>query len=225
MKRKHISQILLLTVAFMAFSLFGCRSSNNSVGKDSDTAVIETPAEETKSPEGQEEGSKDTSDFSDADEEIIQTPLEDIQGEGMPDDTVPDMSGIDSVPIGETCVISSEAGTDLCSLRINDIRFTTERNEEDTSAPESVAVIEYTYDNISSEEALLFDSMSFKLLQDEDVCTPYYLSTLTLAEPAEKGESSTGHLAFIVDKDSKDVKIYFAPESLDKPLVFTAELN
>jgi len=223
MKRKHISQILLLTIAFSAFFLFGCRSSNNSAGKNTDTAVTETPAEETKSPE--EEGSKDTSDFSDADEEIIQTPLEDIQGEGMPDDTVPDMSGIDSVPIGETCVISSEAGTDLCSLRINDIRFTTERNEEDTSAPESVAVIEYTYDNISSEEALLFDSMSFKLLQDENVCTPYYLSTLTLAEPAGKGESSTGYLAFIVDKDIKDVKIYFAPESLDTSLVFTAELD
>lgn len=225
MKRKHIIQLLLLTFAFTAFSLFGCQSSNNSAGKDTDVAVTETPAEETETPEALEDGSKDTSDFSEADEEIIQTPLEDIQGEGMPDDTMPDISGIDSIPIGETCVISSESGTDLGSLRINDIRITTERNEQDTSAPESVAVIEYTYENSGSEEALLFDSMSFRLLQGETVCTPYYLSTLTLAEPAKKGESSSGQLAFIVDKDIKDVKIYFDPEALDTQMVFTAQLD
>lgn len=226
MKKKHIRRSLLLTVAIMAFSLVGCQSFKKTAEKDTDTAATETSAEETDAPDAAEEGSKDTSEATKPEDEVtVQTPLEEIQGEGMPDNTLPDMSGIESISVGENCVFSSESGADLCSLKIDSIKFTDERNAEDPSSPEAVVVVDYTYENTGSEEPLLLDSMSFKLIEDDAVCTPYYLSTLTPAEPAKKGESQSGQLAFAVTKTTKDVTLFFDSEALDVQMAFKAELE
>jgi len=225
MKKKHISHLLLLT-AIMVFSLVGCQSSENAAENDTDAAATETPAEETEAPDAAEEGSKDTSEATRPEDEVTdQTPLEEIQGEGMPDNTLPDMSGIESVSVGENCVFSSESGADLCSLKIDSIKFTDERNAEDSSNPEAVVIVDYTYENTSSEDSLLLDGMSFKLIENDTVCTPYYLSTLTPAEPANKGETQSGQLAFAVTKTTNDVTLFFDSEALNAQMAFKAALE
>jgi len=225
MKKKHISHLLLLT-AIMAFLLVGCQSSKNAAENDTDAAATETPVEETEAPDAAEEGSKDTSKATKPEDEVtVQTPLEEIQGEGMPDNTLPDMSGIESISVGENCVFSSKSGADLCSLKIDSIKFTDERNAEDSSNPEAVVVVDYTYENTGSEEPLLLDGMSFKLIENDTVCTPYYLSTLTPAEPANKGETQSGQLAFAVTKNTNDVTLFFDSEALDAQMAFKAALE
>ena len=225
MKKKHISHLLLLS-AIMAFLLVGCQSSKNAAENDTDAAATETPVEETEAPDAAEEGSKDTSEATKPEDEVtVQTPLEEIQGEGMPDNTLPDMSGIESISVGENCVFSSKSGADLCSLKIDSIKFTDERNAEDSSNPEAVVVVDYTYENTGSEEPLLLDGMSFKLIENDTVCTPYYLSTLTPAEPANKGETQSGQLAFAVTKNTNDVTLFFDSEALDAQMAFKAALE
>lgn len=218
MKKKHIWSLLLLVTAFTTFSLFGCRSSSDPSDKDTKTST--------------QKEDKDTSSDTEEDKDVVapdtknveQTDPSEINGEGTTDDTLPDLTGMEMAPLKQPCVITGESGADLCTLTINSIKVTDERNEEDTETPEKVIIVDYTYENTASEDPLLFDDMSFKLLDGDTVCKPYYLSTLTPAEAAPKGKSSTGQIAFSVGADCKEVTLFFENTTIDAEAAFQTNI-
>ena len=61
-------------------------------------------------------------------------------------------------------MITAESGAELGTLNIEKAQVTDERDENNASNPEKVVVIDYSYTN-SSDQALLLDSMSFKLVE------------------------------------------------------------
>lgn len=226
MKKTRMWGLLLLTAGFTAFALFGC-GSDKAAKKETKTEAeaTETPQEsdEQTDTDTSQDGLKDT-DPAPANEEVEQTDPADIGGEGTTDDTMPDLTGVTKAPLGEPCVVEGESGAEFCTLTINSIKTTDERNEDDPENPEQVVVVDYTYENTTSDEPLLLDDMSFKLLEGDTVCRPYYLSTLTPAEPAETGKTANGQIAFSVSKKCKKVILFFENESSGAAAVFESKL-
>ncbi|MGI6011622.1 MAG: DUF4352 domain-containing protein [Ruminococcus sp.] len=227
MKRKTLL-ITLTLMSLLSFSLFGCNS-----GGESDTSGNEpTPTEAAADDAGEDADSSDSSETSDTktdtgeiadSKEGDTTPVEEIQGEGTTDKEVPDLSAIDTAPLNQDCVITAESGAELGTLKIEKAETTDERDENNSSNPEKVVVIDYSYTN-SSDETLLLDNMSFKLVDGDAACTPYYAAFLKSPEPAEKGESSSGQIAFEVGSDFSKGTLVFDSSLAAEDLSFEIEV-
>ena len=102
-------------------------------------------------------------------------------------------------------------------------QVTDERDENNASNPEKVVVIDYAYTN-SSDQALLLDSMSFKLVEGDTACTPYYAAFLKSPEPAEKGQSSSGQIAFEESADFTKGTLVFDSALAGEELSFEIEV-
>lgn len=198
MKKTRKWGVLLLAAGLTAFTLYGCQSGNTKEAAPETTEI----SEETPETVSGDETLPDT-------EDVEQTDLDQIGGEGTTDNVLPDLTAVSKAPLEEPCVMEGVSGEEFCTLTINSITTTDDRNEGDPEEPEKVVVLDYTYENTESEEPLLLDDLSFKLLDGDTVCQPYYLSTLTPAEPAESGETASGQIAFSVSKDCKQVILYF----------------
>ncbi|MGI6007616.1 MAG: DUF4352 domain-containing protein [Ruminococcus sp.] len=226
MKRKPLL-ITLTLLSLLTFSLFGCNSNG---GSDTDA---ENPAPTEAAADSEGNADKTGSDTKDKKTETKeenaqtdgedQTPVEDIQGEGTTDTEVPDLSSIDTAPLDQDCVVTAESGAELATLRIEKAEVTDERDENNSSNPEKVVVIDYSYTN-SSDEPLLLDNMSFKLVEGDTTCTPYYAAFLKTAEPAKNGESSSGQIAFEVSSDFTEGTLVFDSSLAGEDLSFKIEV-
>lgn len=234
MKRKALLMTLTL-VSLLAFSLFGCGGGKTDTNENTPTPTPTQAAADTDSQsEAEDSGdaAKDT-DKADpdpdanepaADSSEEQTPVEEIQGEGTTDSQVPDLSAIDTAPLKQDCVITAESGAELGTLNIEKAQVTDERDENNASTPEKVVMIDYSYTN-SSDQALLLDSMSFKLVEGDTACTPYYAAFLKSPEPAEKGQSSSGQIAFEVSADFTKGTLVFDSALAGEELSFEIEVS
>lgn len=219
MKRKHISGLLLVTLGILSFSLFGCQSTTKAPDKK------ETTTESPQATPEEDDGLRNTDEERPGlDAEVPQTPLDEIQGEGTTDDTAPDLTDIKVAPLNSPVAFTSESGADLCALTINSIQVTEVQGKEDNTA-EKVVLVDYSFENISAKEPLLFDSMSFKLLEDKTVAKPYFFPELKNAELAEEGKTGSGQIAFTVSKDCKDVTLVFDNADVDEKIAFQATLE
>ncbi|MBS6194707.1 MAG: hypothetical protein KH828_03885 [Clostridiales bacterium] len=160
-----------------------------------------------------------------ADESAVsngQTPVT----EATPDQTLPE--NLDEAPVsqlGEPFTLRKD-GTDLATFSIDKIEATEERSEYDPSNPEKVIVITYTYQNLALESPLLYDEMSFQVLEGETVCTPYYLQNLIPADAAVKGgDAITASLAYGVSSTCTEVTVYINGVQIDVPFTVTAPIS
>lgn len=219
MKRKYM--ILTLTVlGLVSFSLYGCSSNDtkeesNKTTQQSENEDTANESNDTSTPPADEENQEYL-------DNIPQTPVEEIQGEGTTDDEVPDLGSIDSALIDQECVITGPSGAEICTLKVSKAAVTRERDSNNQSDPEKVILINYSYTN-SSSDPLLIDDMSFKLVTDERVCTPYYGEFLKNAEAIEEGESCSAEIAFEVSSDSSEGTLVFTSNLTDEELSFDLE--
>ena len=217
MNLKKIYTIIFITV-ILAFSLTGCGS--NKAKAEAGAEVTATPTEALEA----ESGDKDTGDFTE--EEIPQTALEDIEGEGMTDKEVPDLEGIEEAPIMEPVVFTDEAGADLFSLTINSIEGSdTVMEDIEDATSKKMILVDYSFENVASDDLLLFDDMSFKLVVGEEVAMPYFGQDLTAAEAVEKGNGATGELAFIVEEDVQEAILVFDNAGVNAKAVFKVTIQ
>lgn len=160
-----------------------------------------------------------STDFSAAEAEGLQT-------EATPDKSVPeDLDEASSHKVGETVTLQNE-GTDAAAFTIDKVEVTQDRSEYDTSNPEKVIIITYTYQNLGMEDPLLYDEMSFRILEGETVCDAYYLQNLSSPDIAAKGgEAVTASLAYGVSGSCDEVTIYVNNSQLDQPIQVTASLS
>lgn len=148
------------------------------------------------------------------------------QTEASPDMTAPE--NLDDAPVsqlGEVFTLQQD-GVDVAAISIDKVESTEERSEFDPTNPEKVVVITYTYQNLAMDDPLLYDEMSFQVLEGDTVCPPYYLQSLIPADIALKGESSvTASISYGVSSSCKEVVIYVNGVQIDDPFTVTAAIS
>lgn len=148
-----------------------------------------------------------------------------LSTEATPDQTYPE--DLDQTPIhtlGESFILQQD-GQDMVEFSVDKVEVTDERSEYDTSNPEKVVVVTYTYKNLGFADPILYDQMSFKLLEGESTCSPYYLQSLSPADIATKGgDSVTASLAYGVSADCKEVTVYVNNSQIESPFQVTVPL-
>ena len=149
-----------------------------------------------------------------------------LQTEASPNQSYPDdLNQTPVYQIGETIHLQRD-GRDIADFCINSVEITEERNEYESYVPDKVIVINYTYQNLDSEEPLLYDEMSFKILDGDTVCPSYYTDSLISADIAMKGESAVqSSLAYGISNSCQEIIIYVNNSQLDCPIQVKASLS
>ncbi len=203
MKKRWVI-LSMLVIGLSVSSLTGCGSSSSSTSTDTKDAKAtaeatkettkEVTKEATKEADKSSDKKSDDTDTSKDSEE--QTPVSEIQGEGTTDDSVPDLTGVETTNTNEDAEVTDNEGSSYCTLTVTNAAITDQRDSNNEDDPEMVIVIDYVYTNESSDN-LLIDDMSFKLLDaDGNLCDPYYAGFLTSAELVEPGETGNAQIAF-----------------------------
>ncbi|HIS27235.1 MAG TPA: hypothetical protein IAA57_10165 [Candidatus Pullilachnospira intestinigallinarum] len=151
---------------------------------------------------------------------------ENAQTEATPNTTIPQTTE-DTVTasVGETVSMEKD-GSVLADFSVDQVAFTDARSPYDSSNPEKVVVITYTYTNTASSDPLLFDEMSFTVTDGDTVCTPYYLDDLQTADIAQEGQGAvTASLAYGVSSGCTDIVIHVNNPQLDTPVVIDAAVS
>lgn len=166
---------------------------------------------------------------SETDETPTQVTAEDIansESEGAPNLEYPENLG--STPaykVGDTVTLQDK-GKDVATFTIDKVEVTDERSEYDTSNPEKVILITYTYKNLAFDDPLLYDQMSFRILDGKTVCLPYYLTSLTSAELAQAGgDAVTATVSYGVSASCNEVTIYVDGVQIASPFQVSASVS
>lgn len=227
MKLKN--KMILIIVGIVTISLTGCGTDKDKMTENLTEEVVATPIEDEILAKDEDEpmldpGDKDTGEF--MDEDVFQTDPKDIGGEGMTDDTVPDLTGIEESLVGEPVTFTNDAGADLCLFAIEAVESSDmdiENMGEVTGL--KVVIVSYSYTNQAHEGSLLFDDMSFKLVANDELCIPYFTPKLTPAAPSETGETAFGQVAFLAPENCSDVIVVLDNTSVNAKAIFKAEVE
>ena len=234
MKIKEGYKILLGIMGALTIVLVGCGSN-----KELEVIPSETPAvtaEITKVPTAEitaepptvttdiEEGLKDTGEA--IEEDIPQTPLEEIGGEGMVDDIVPDLTQFEEQSVESPVIFKDGAGEELCLFVIESIQNAEVGIEEEHNGEDKkVVIISYSYKNLGNEGQILFDDMSFKLLENDTVWSPYFSAEISTTVPSNQGETATGQVAFLVNNECQEVTLVLDNASVNAKAIFKASIE
>lgn len=158
-----------------------------------------------------------------------QVTAEDIansQSEGAPNMEYP--KNLESTPaykVGDAITIQSD-GKDVATFTIDKVEVTDDRSEYDTSNPDKVIVITYTYKNLAFDDPLLYDQMSFLVLDGDTVCLPYYLADLTSPDLATTGgDAVTATAAYGISASCNEVTIYVDGAQIAFPFQVSASVS
>ena len=76
------------------------------------------------------------------------------------------------------------------------------------------------------EDPVLYDQMSFKVLEGDTTCSPYYLQNLQAADIAQKdGAAVTSTLAYGVSASCNEITIYVNNSQIQSPFQVTVSLS
>lgn len=158
-----------------------------------------------------------------------QVTAEDIansQSEGAPNMEYPkDLESTPAYKVGDAITIQSD-GKDVATFTIDKVEVTDDRSEYDTSNPDKVIVITYTYKNLAFDDPLLYDQMSFRVLDDDTVCLPYYLADLTSPDLATTGgDAVTATAAYGISASCNEVTIYVDGAQIAFPFQVSASVS
>lgn len=110
--------------------------------------------------------------------------------------------------IGEKAIIKKN-GVELYTFVINSVTKTDEQNQFEDSDPASVVVINYTYENLASEEDLYIGSLNFKVMDGQGNMCSTYPAANTYAQATPKGGKCTAAQAYGIMEGGGTMKLYF----------------
>ncbi len=207
--KKRLVMMSLLIMSLSAASLTGCGSKDETTEETAIEEVTEEPETENEDAEKDEDKDSDAAEDETKTDEEEQTPLDEIKGEGTTDDEIPDLTDVETVEPREDAEVADENGSAFCTLTVTNAEITEERDENNEDNPDLVIVIDYSYTN-QSDEDLLIDDMSFKLLDENgNLCDPYYAGFLKSVEPVAAGETGDAQIAFGVSSDFGEGTLVF----------------
>lgn len=163
------------------------------------------------------------------DETPAQASAEEIansQSEGAPNLEYPeDLGSTPAYKVGDTIPLQSD-GKDVGTFCIDKVEVTDERNEYNPTNPDKVIVITYTYKNTAFDNPLLYDQMSFRILDGDTICLPYYPSDLISPELVNAGDDAvTATLAYGVSASCNEVTIYVEGTQIPTPFQVSASIS
>lgn len=113
--------------------------------------------------------------------------------------------------IGDT-ITYSEDGKELYTLTINSVTSTSERNEFWEEEVAQVIIIDYTYENIGSDEDVYISSFDFTVIDsDGNVCDTYPASINDYPQDVPTGAKCTAQEAYGLKSESSSIKLRFQP--------------
>ena len=215
--------IFITITAAITLTLAGC-GKNNSTSEDSKSTESSIAKEESK------DDSKETiaSEASGSDDASLP--------DYLTDSFTPDMSGDDNSTVGDAtnavagqilsltdnatkqetgATLEVPAGTNAYSLKIDSIKLTDDRNEYETGEAKKVVRVEYEITNNSSDEDILVDAYSFRLMNSAtySAYSPYALKTEdnqgSLITTAAPGATVKCAIGFAVNDDASEVTLIF----------------
>jgi hypothetical protein len=128
--------------------------------------------------------------------------------------------------LGEKVSIKKD-GKELYTLIINSVTVTDERNQFDESNPAQVIIINYTYENIASEDDIIISSMNFKFIDsDGNVCSSYPISSLDkMAQSTPMGAKCTAEEAYGLKIAGGTIKLSFYDNMFSSKADAVFEIN
>lgn len=146
--------------------------------------------------------------------------------EGMPNMEYPD--DVDDTPsykTGETHIFK-DGTKELATFTIDKVELSNERNDYNGYNPDKILLITYTYENLAYDTPLLIDRMSFRVLDGDTVCSPYYISNSISPNLAIIGEGPvTASFAYGISNSCKEVIIYIENQELSDPFCFISTIE
>lgn len=127
--------------------------------------------------------------------------------------------------VGETFTFKEDSN-DIYKFTINSVTSTDERNEFEESNPAQVITIDYTYENLGSDDPLYVSSIDFTVIDAEgNVCSTYPLGSID-AYPQEtpKGAKCTAKEAYGLIAQSSSIKLQLNTEWFDNSKAVNFEL-
>ncbi len=121
--------------------------------------------------------------------------------------------------VGETAYLSDSSGVKIMSLTINDAKLIDERNEFSDKKADKVVEIDYTYENIGSEENLNILDSHFKVYDASgNVLETYPAGGDKHSQAISKGKKCSANMSFALNNESNELEIEFYENMFnDKP--------
>lgn len=109
--------------------------------------------------------------------------------------------------IGDIATFTS-GGVDMCTIKINSVKSTKERNQFEEKKYEDVVLINYTYENVGDDEDVYISgALNFTVIdEDGNVCDTYPIGSITPKE-TPKGAKCTAEEAYGLIKKSSKIKL------------------
>lgn len=115
----------------------------------------------------------------------------------------------DPLAVGETMIISTD-GMEKYSITINSARKTDERNPFAGSRAASVWLIDYTFENLGSDQDIYVSEMDFNVVDETgNVCRTYPGSTNKYPNNTPIGAKCSAQMCFGTQTDTNILYLYF----------------
>ncbi len=112
--------------------------------------------------------------------------------------------------IGETVYLSDANGVKVMSLTIDSAKLIEARNSYSEKQADKVVVIDYTYENIGSEENLNVFSSHFKIYDATgNVLETYPAGADKHSQPISAGKKCSANMSFALNNESNELEIEY----------------
>lgn len=112
--------------------------------------------------------------------------------------------------LGDKAYIENEEGLKVMSLSIDKVNFVEDRNEFSDIEAKKVVLIEYTYENIESNDNISLFSTNFKVYDEEgNILDTYPLPLDKNPKAISKGKKCTASMAYALNTEAKFLELEF----------------
>lgn len=112
--------------------------------------------------------------------------------------------------LGDKVYISDSNGVKIMALTLNSAKLISERNQYSDTQVKKVVEIEYTYENIGSDETIYVSDSNFKIYDKSGyILSTYPAGANKYPQEISKGKKCTANMSFALNADSNELEVEF----------------
>ncbi len=222
MKRYLLIFTMLLAGGAAALTA-GCSGGNN--GKEQPETAVSASSE----PDSGEEGAASSSDPVSASGPLVNEPEEEYpdveqMGEGVASGSLPEETDTIAAEFSQPFTFTRD-GQELYTVTVEQAGLTDRRAVAETTAPEAVLLLNYSYLSLTGDPVLV-DDMSFQCFTGEgEACTAYYLADQLIPEVNQGGEPTEAEVAFSIPEDTQEAVVCVTNNSNPEGETYSLEIQ